>query len=361
MTLAFQSSEPAQLEKAFRTLFGGMEQSQKDVAFRRASAANIVMVVSGVERRGLAEDFVHAFAGCRPSRIFIVVLDDKAGKVEVGVTALCHSLGKDLQVCSEIVELRTPLGLFASVPSIVRANLIFSAPTELVVLDPAVPEDVVRKLAAFCDGVVFDSNTFESRIDALRVIPQLSNQLLDLQWVGLGIWRDQIKGIFDRPAVKLALGGLASITIQGGTAGQRSPLSLLIAGWILTRLSLHSIAAPSNEGFECHRPGNDKAVKLAFAPSRGGNPSGVIEEIRFDFIPVSNGGDPKIERVRLVRNDRVLETLVEPGPSFKITRPFDDERPAARIQRYYLIGESTANYGQSLRMALALAGMSRKG
>ncbi|MBN8551108.1 MAG: glucose-6-phosphate dehydrogenase assembly protein OpcA [Deltaproteobacteria bacterium] len=340
------------ISSALTKLFSSLET--KDKTFNRAAHSNVIIPVSAVGLLESIESEIDTLSLVHPSRFFVVYLDEAQPVPTASVSARCHALSKTEHVCSEVVRIACSRAGFVAVPSLIRANSLTDMATEVYLADVRVPADVLNLLIVPGNTLILDSANFEQRYDELDHLEHLVGSVLDLQWVGLGLWRDEIKDLFGRPLVREYTRAVRSVEISSSSAsGSDGPAALLLAGWIAGRLGLSRTLTRVEDGVLCS-DGGGRELKVKFNITRASGPS-KLSEVLFTFDPLRVGSSPQSQYIRLRRNGEALETMVDLNVSYRTTRPFDDESAAGRIRRYFLIGESMTNYTAASRVALEVA------
>lgn len=399
-----QSVEPqkisSSLDKVFRDLREGAPQQQ----INRAAGANLLIPLADASRVGALESMVDSIAQAHPARVFLCYPDNKASDFQVVIAARCFARGKNDHVCSEIVRIGVPPSKLGALPSVIRGSVMLSKPTEIFLLDADVPTSTLQLLLPLADSMYLDSGIFEGNFSRLHELSTAS--MVDLQWVALGAWRDQIKAFFDVPACRSLAFGLETVTITATQplkveAGRSLPAStidtptdtstaaqLLLAGWVTSRLGLtldgvrgsDALYSATSKGLG--RVGSHSSelrtlrvalkrqplagadftraqlfsVVFTTKPSTGGTTS-ISFRRAGPAVPTSQSsrGPAQASLETASPPSASLETVAEPGPSFRASRPLEDESTAGLLTRYFSIGESITNYGAALRGALELA------
>lgn len=222
--------------------------------------------------------------------------------------------------------------------------------TELYIADGAVSRDLLDSLAPLADLIMFDSRDVSARQDFISEIARLSSNVLDLDWIELGPWREEIRTAFSKPIVVECRDDLSEvvITASGGRPGIPPFSALLLGGWVLHRLGLTRVMG-RHGSIRAQSGGHDeRSVGIRFESVGPGEPR--IDAVTFRFARK----DGWAGEVRVCRGNG-LETIIECGRSMRSQRPWERETREGLIRRFFLIGESTANYNASLRGALHLA------
>lgn len=341
---------------ALTALFASLESEQQ--SFNRAANANVIIPLSGVAKLEPLEADLDTLSLVHPSRFFVIYVDNQLQSPEVYISARCHALSKSEHVCSEILRIAFPAAQFAAIPSLIRANTLTDMPTEVYLADADFPKEFLTGLLENGNTLALDSAEFEGRFDALEQLEGMVDTVLDLQWVGLGLWRDEIKDLFSRPLVREYVRSIRSVEVAStAPEGRDSAAALLVGAWIADRLGLARGLVYGHDGFECS-DGSGRTIRLAFKKSAAAGAS-KLTEVLFRFDPLQVGSASQDQYIRLRRNGEALETMVDLNVSYRATRPFDDESRQSRVRRYFLIGESMTNYTAAARLALEFARMRR--
>lgn len=306
----------------------------------RPAQSSFVMVAESRTDFDRVDGLIATFAKIHPSRFFVLYVDDALLDLKAEVSGTSHLTAGKEKVFSEVIRLGAPKSKLRALPNVVRANMHPGMTSELFVHSSAVDFDAIDLVAAFVDQVILDSSEFESSLDQLARFRSLCTNMLDLQWVNLGVWRDQLKGTFQRPAIRKLLPSVTEIAVEASSPRRdcQAACALLISGWILHAMGLEPVAVGS-QGYDCRGP-DGASLRLSIAMDHDS------KESRLNRLVLSA---PK--GAVTLRRGALLETEVSDGSNFKESRPFDDESLEGLIRRYYLIGESTYNYEPALEMA----------
>jgi len=196
-------------------------------------------------------------------------------------------------------------------------------------------------------------------------------QLVDLQWVALAGWREQVKLVFDRVDVLRFLPSLCRVTVHASIAGNSTwcAAANLFVGWLAARLGLQ-LHSPSGDlvlgepaygrvSANCVLPQRsvDFEFELESLPS---SKESAISRVEFGFHPevgATDGAEHRVGSIVLEAKE-ALDTHVElPGLSLHFTRPFDEASTNARLLRLFLVGESMMQYHVALQGALTILGL----
>jgi glucose-6-phosphate dehydrogenase assembly protein OpcA len=183
--------------------------------------------------------------------------------------------------------------------------------------------------------------------DLVPSLRRLCPALVDLRWIALAPWREQVRAVFDKPPLLDRLDALEEIEIVATAPQDEWPPSLfLLAGWILDRLQLDPVACTAGS-IECRRPrGGDVRVVLRVEAGQVARVTSIVMTGREGVV------------VRILRKE-ALETIVEGPYSYRWSQLLDEDSSHALLERYFLVGESTANYRGALQVAQQLVQLRR--
>jgi glucose-6-phosphate dehydrogenase assembly protein OpcA len=350
--IAYTPTAPAAISSALNSVFASMTRQERPTHRRSANSNFIAVAGSPGALEGL-DTLIDMLCLARPSRFFVTYLDEAGPRLSTEISARCHLLSKSENICSEVIRLGASKRGFAAVPGVIRANLLTGMSTEIFLQDPNVPGELVQTLLPLADQLIFDSSLFENRLDMLRAVERIPQGIVDLQWIGLAPWRDEIKNIFARQALSENLGGIARVEIAAELAprSERPLCALLMGAWLMERLGL-TARRRSGKGVMC-TAADGREVEVAILSKAAG--ASRLAAVDFGFAGAGQG-----QRVRLDRTEKGLDIAIHCGERLHLWRPIDDESGTARLERYFLIGESFANYRAEFRGALALDGLGAK-
>lgn len=323
-------------------IFSTMES--EDSGLIKSANQNLIILCADSDSKERMDSLIDAFAGVHPSRFFALRGDTK---ISVDISARCHPIGGGSGVCSELIRISYPNEWIARLPSIIRANLIPGKLTELYVSDPTTMPALLQTIAPLAERIYFDSQDFTKGLRTIEDIRRQSNVLVDFEWMRLSAWRDQIKDIFERPTLNREIPKLTAVQIQyeAGNSERVSTGAYLLAGWVVRRLGGEPKSYGKN-GYECLR-GSLAPFYLTLDVKKNSG-SDTLRRVIGISMTFGTSGSIKIER------KAALETTVTYGGGMHISKPVDDESELGIIRRYFLVGESTANFDSSLLAALEL-------
>jgi len=202
----------------------------------RVCMANLVVLTSAASQARAAA-LVDALPAADTARTFLVTVDPRLPlwALDAGVSARCQRDGERL-LCSERIDLSLGAGAVGRAASVISSLSMPEVPTAVVLLEPA-PPMLVAALTREASRLVVDSEALG--IDAAAGLARATAaHLVDLAWLRLYPWRNQIASAFDDPRVRPAVSAVQRVSItstllRGGTI---APASRLLLGWLASRL-----------------------------------------------------------------------------------------------------------------------------
>jgi glucose-6-phosphate dehydrogenase assembly protein OpcA len=341
---AYIPTEPHQIGATLARLFADLQEEGSN--YSQSATANLIVPVSRATQLDELEPLLDSFALMHPARIFVVVIDESQSTLQAEVSARCHGLTKQEHVCSEIIRIRGSAAALESAPSVLRANLLTGATTEILVWDASVPRQELTRFSQLADSMLLDSAAFAGRFSEMAELAQCTKQLIDFTWVGLGGWRDECKQMFARSGALSCMLQLKSLQIEAAPMDSgTSATALLFAGWVIDRL--HLVLEKEKTGRIFGRGPGGILCEFTFA-SASPEDVDMLRCVTFNF-----GFGSEIKKAVLRRTSR-LEVSADLGVGYAASRPLEDPSLQGRMRRQFLIGESFANYAAALRNALRL-------
>jgi len=320
--------------------------------FARGSNSNFLVPLSSEDGLHTSESILDKLSDIHPSRFFLLVEDKGYKDIAAQISARCKLIAKGEHICTELIRLNFAADSRNSLPSLLRANSLIGSSTELFLHDARIDLNFVEILLPAADLVIFDSERFsDSFFGKAGLASRLGNcraGLVDLQWVALSAWRDQLRGIFSKSRMSKLLNSTSRINLTFNQNSESTGTAAwLMLGWITTRLGLKLLSKKKLE-FEFAAPsGENVRANLVFEKSSGA--SSGLGEVSFEF------GTGVIERLSVVQRAGRLETLVDIGTGYRSSTPLEFEDEFELLKRYFLIGVSTANYRSALYASLELS------
>ena len=344
-TLVYNPVPPSGIGKALQKLFPASTNPEQE-GYRISADRNFVVLTTKA-RLGEVEQMLSEFAVSIPSRFFVVYHDPSVPDLQAAVAGRCQIVSRGRHLCCEVVRLAFSGAGANLLPNVLRANLLTGMSTELLVGEVGIGADLLELLRPIADRLFVDSADVPGGLPAVR---RLSEELpiVDVQWLFLSAWRDQVKSVFSHDLLIEQLARLEEIQIgvPERKAGSLPAGALLLAGWIGSRLHLTPMSFGS-AGFVCQSPCGEQ-VRIVVRPG-GRMVDGQLLSLHLGFTR-SAGAEPSVE----LRHEAKLETYVHAGQNYHVSRRLDDETVTGALKRYFVIGDSTTNYRAALRFAVEL-------
>jgi glucose-6-phosphate dehydrogenase assembly protein OpcA len=208
----------------------------------RAETANLPAEkfrISNLDQRGY--ELSEAIAVQNPCRIITLapVLGEDTG-VSAQVSAYCP-IGKGSTsnlICCEYITLRGTKAALNRVGDMVTSLMIPDLPKFVWwKATPNLDQDLFKKLAEYCNCIIFDSSYFtdpESELKKMHQLIEAGTYLADLNWHRFSVWQELTAAAFDPPERRAALSEVDQVTIdyEKGNAAQ----ALMFLGWLASRL-----------------------------------------------------------------------------------------------------------------------------
>ncbi len=236
----FQSLDPAHPRESLDRYLEDL--STGDQARPRLTTMNLLLGIPHPEDASDLAPLLERLAQTHPGRHLVFVLDPDASQESLdGAVAHVCSAHHPERVCSERVVLYCP-GSPARLPSLVLPMTIPGLPVYLWWRgEPPFDSDLLERFVEGSDRVIFDSSRFSlsgamARLDRLLRDPYHTEQAFsDLSWGRSLPVRERVAALFDGPGGAQALARIQEVTITG-PADRPDPSSLLLAGWLASRL-----------------------------------------------------------------------------------------------------------------------------
>jgi len=345
----YRETSLSEINAGLNSMLAGMDK-EGPVRFARSTTSNVLLGVNKLSAE--VDQFISELAMIHPSRFFLISLEPGLPSLEAQVALRCHGLSASQKVCSEVVRISCPADMLGALPGVVRANLIAGTNNELFVLDAGVNDALMKVLMGLANQVFFDSAELERRLYLISEFAAFADTLVDLTWLELEPWRQELKEAFDRPLLRGFLPALSLIKLEAqvpriGPPGGHLPWRLaLMAGWLISCLKLEVVGYRAGVFEAVTAAGRRVYIQtgLQTDSERCG-----LSALEFMFL------EPGKKEVRLsVKNQKneVLETTVQPFEDFKSVRPLRRESRFAYVRRYFQIGEAGFSYRDALRNAL---------
>lgn len=348
---AYTETKISEISGELNKIFASMQDPE--TSYTRSAASNMIVPLSSPQKTQDLEPVLDLLSRVRPSRFFVVLVDNSLQKVRAEISARCHIVGKKEHVCSEVVRIASPRGQVKALPSILRANFLTGTSTELFLYDPMTEDLDLGSLMAIADEVMFDSKKFSGHLEILERLLGTKAALLDFAWIGYANWRDQVRGVFERPSVGSWLRELETVSIHSNS-DQNEVGQFLLAGWLVDRLGLH-VQTYSQEKYKCSsRFGTNVSLEFTFVGKGARSSKDAQQDVQQIVFSFKNGATVEIGKQGRELVARASAGQVNGALAFETHTPIDEESLESRISKYFSVGVSTANYRSALRNALQL-------
>lgn len=317
-----------------------------------SAVRNIIIFVPNVKFRDRLEEYLDILSQIQPARYFVMYRDSKITELQASVSTRGGDDGGGI-VYSEVVRLIVPLLDFAPVAPVIRANLLPGVSTEVILsgLDKLLEEEL-SQIVPLGDKVIIDTGEQEGLLPTVTKLLDHGPTFVDLDWIRLSPWKDQIRLAFEYVQLKEQISQIAAIIIKVRSGENDRKVvpsqSLLLAGWIAVRLNLE-VMAYGNSEFEC-RTSSGRVVRIRFEFV---NSTSKVSQL--DFL--HNFDDPSESSSNLVLSISLSELFSSQSgvcPEYRQTAVADDLSLKSLLTRFYLQGESIRTYNAALRQASAL-------
>lgn len=224
---------------------------------------------------------INAIAADHPSRA-IIVSDEargQSGEISARVSVACQLVARtDRQVCCEQVFVETNGAEMAKIVGMVLPLALPDVPLVLWLPDGMAPEgSIFERLIQSSDRLLLDSRRAQPAKDFFQWMARLHQQegpaVIDLAWINMAQHRLAVAQQFDEERARAFLPKIDRVVIVGDWCGEDSaqPESLMLAGWIVSRLEWRGLErAPSGgPGMTFATPAGQQVVFARETPECG--------------------------------------------------------------------------------------------
>jgi glucose-6-phosphate dehydrogenase assembly protein OpcA len=316
--------------------------------FVTAGTVNCILLVTSAYNANELDELTSTLSIVHPNRTFVVTFSDAISQISAEVVSLCHRVSHTEHICSDIIRLQTNKSDILSLLSLIRANLLTGMPTELVLLDPNLDLNIAHNFFALSESILYSSSSFDANF--LKLFVNSKQSLIDFDWIKLGIWRDQIREIFDNPSLYSCINQLDTIKINYSVEKEVSNLPvtvLLLTGWLACMLSAR---LEVNNSSTCKFVfADNKKLNLVFNQGSSKTKS-AITSIELGFNPAVN-----INILIRQENFELVSIIKANESEYYLRRKLEAQGIVELLKKYYFVGESTKNYLKSLRWAIEIS------
>lgn len=229
------------IEKSLAALWRS-EGASDEHAVIRAALWNVVAHTWNSPDRARASEVLAKVSETLPQRTIVVQADpDGADEISSWISANCHLIGGEKQVCSEEISIVAGGHRVAHVPPLVSALLTPDMPVAVWWMGdlPDQRHGYVEALLRPADRLIVNSCRFSGAGDMEYVrglTERTTTSPADLSWVMIEDWRAATAVLFDPPSMRERLRKLARIRVGAVGTGEgafgESAQSLLYAAWL---------------------------------------------------------------------------------------------------------------------------------
>ena len=271
------------IEKSLADLWRGQKEDENAVT--RAALWNVIAHTTNADDHTIASQTLARASESVPQRA-IVIRADLGGTSEITswISANCHRVSGEKQVCSEEISIVAGGARVRHIPPLMNALLIPDMPVAVWWVGDLPNEEhaYVETMLDPADRLIVDSSHFD-RVEDLIWLKEIAERTFtapaDLNWVKLEDWRLVTASLFDAPSMRERLHDIRSlkITALGGTTSLfgDSVESLYYAAWMMAQTGSDEIDCSF-----CIEPGVDSGalmrVKVGFA---GGSEAVIVRDV----------------------------------------------------------------------------------
>ncbi len=231
------------IEKSLAALW--RNEGEGENAVTRAALWNVIAHTSDSQNHSHASEILARASEAVPQRS-IVIRAEINGPSEISswISANCHRVGSEKQICSEEVAIVAGGDRVRHIPPLVNALLIPDMPVAVWWLGDLPNEDhsYVETLLDTADRLIVDSSHFDSVADLVwlrQIAERTFTAPADLNWIRLEDWRLVTASLFDTASMREQLPRIRTlnVTAVGGAEGLfgDSIESLYYGAWLMAQ------------------------------------------------------------------------------------------------------------------------------
>ncbi len=330
------------IEKSLASLW--RNEGQGDNALTRAALWNVVAHTTDSRDHSQASETLARVSEAVPQRSIVIRAEmDSPPAISSWISANCHRVNGNKQVCSEEVAIVAGGERVRHIPPLVNALLIPDMPVAVWWVGDLPNEDhsYVETLLDVADRLIVDSARFDS-VDDLVWLRQIAERTFtapaDLNWMRLEDWRVVTASLFDALSMRRRLPRIRSLSVNAAGSGQglfgESIESLYYASWLM--------AQSGSTDIDC-----------SFQLDRGGQDGG-LAAVRMGF---DDGGEATIHRD--TERDVLIASVDGSSQTFDCVTRVRGRGVDRLIVRQLKRPESDKVFVRSLPLAMQLAGQVR--
>lgn len=239
----------------------GLWRAEKDEQHRAVTKAALWNVVAHTwtsAQHAHATEVLSRASASVPQRSIVIQADpDASSSIASWISANCHLIAGDRQICSEEVAIMAGGDRVERVPPLVSSLLLPDMPVAVWWIGelPRHHHRYAELLLEPADRLIYDSAHFEGRDDlefVARIAEETTTAPADLNWARIEEWRAATATLFDPASMRERLLQIGEVRITSGGGedfGQRSE-ALLFVAWLIAqtgRRVRYELAAEGNE------------------------------------------------------------------------------------------------------------------
>jgi len=250
------------IERELAAFWKAATQRPDEATLIRAVSCNLIVIARDQSEAESLPPMLAGVAEWHPCRSLVAFQQsEKAGAdlppMQGWIRVQCTpQLGGRQQVCSEMITLGVNPAAAESLSNTLVSLLVQDLPVFLYWRSPGAAErNLVKSLARFAHLLVVDSQAlFRDPVNREHLSASLAHvpegaEVRDLNWPRLTPWRDLIAQFFDTRAARTHLKELAKVEIRCAFSHESAtPLALLLAGWLASRLGWQWVSAEKGRG-----------------------------------------------------------------------------------------------------------------
>lgn len=231
------------IEKSLAELWR-TEKQDDESPLTRAALWNVIAHTWTSDEHAKATETLSRASAAVPQRSIVIRAEPEGlAGIASWISANCHLVGGDRQVCSEEINITASGEHVDHIPPLVSSLLLPDMPVAVWWIGdlPSEHHRYVETLLEPADRLIVDSAHFESAADlelVCRIGEGTTTAPADLGWVRLEEWRTATAALFDPPAMRERLRRIRLLRIRNGAGEAFGNISdaLLYVSWMSAQL-----------------------------------------------------------------------------------------------------------------------------
>ncbi len=333
----YQSVPLSELEKELEESFTRLEQD--GTVIQRNITSCSVLLTHESEGPEEVNNLIQTIAESRSGRIIAARVCEGIDAIESSIALVCSSTKRDQMLCTEIISLKIPQVEISALRSLLFRHSLVGVQPVLFLLSSRISISDLREIIETFDSVVFDGRVISE--DILEYLSLKKKHLADIVWILESEWRYAIASAFSQNVLLSNLKSLVRIEIAAADTSTVS--DLLLAGWILYKLSLSPEAALNN-GYECKFPSGQMLPLLCTHEDD-------LQSIAFIFDPAEI--DLSVH-IKLLTQGCIETCITCDGETHRSILQIGASDITSCIKRHFMQPDSHRNYKHALEKAFEL-------